>query len=92
MGFGPLSSPLTLPKRMSFGLLGATGGTAFCFAAVERACTRSLNNEVAAAAPRARRLAIMAIFDLYGCWELRESYYVVAGIPRGRCRGTLGVA
>ena len=72
MGFGPRSSPLTLPKRMSFGLLGATGGTAFCFAAVESAWTRSLNRDVAAAAPRARRLAIMAIFDLDGLESLGE--------------------
>ena len=68
MGFGPRSSPATLPNRMSFGRRGATGGTALLFAAALRACTRSLNNEVAAAAPRARRLAIMAIFKLYG-WE-----------------------
>ena len=61
MGFGPLSSPDTLPKRMSFGLLGATGGTALDFAAALKACTRSLNRDVAAAAPNAKRRAIIAI-------------------------------
>ena len=73
MGFGPRSSPATLPNMMSFGLRGATGGTALDFAAALRACTRSLNKDVAAAAPNARRLAIIAIFDLYG-GVLRESW------------------
>ena len=73
MGFGPLSSPDTLPKRTSFGLLGATGGTAFDLAAAESACTRSLNRDVAAAAPNAKRRAIIAIFDLYG-WRAWESW------------------
>ena len=88
MGFGPRSSPATLPKRMSFGLLGATGGTALDFAAALRACTRSLNNEVAAAAPNARRLAIIAIFKLYGWESLGRAGYVFAGIARARCNTT----
>ena len=92
MGFGPRSSPLTLPKRMSFGLLGATGGTALDFAAALKACTRSLNRDVAAAAPRARRLAIMAIFDPYGWESLGRAGYVFAGIARAQCKDTTAAA
>ena len=77
MGFGPRSSPATLPNWMSFGRVARRdGGTAFDLAAAESACTRSLNKDVAAAAPNARRLAIIAILDLYGC--LGRADYVFA--------------